>query len=173
MNTEKKASKKKIIQAVFLAAIVCIAGLVLYFQGYHDAIGEYPLSFKKTILPPDVSPVNQSFEQVMEFIKSDNTDKLEYKEGFNCVDFVFMVVRYAHWNGIIAEPIGITFEDSSKHMILMIPTNDRGTIFIEAMTDNQVEPKIGSMYMGKLVKELYGLGTVWVPLDEYRQKIGW
>jgi len=172
MNTEKKPNKKKLIPILLIVAI-CIMFLAGYFQGYHDAIGGYPSAFKQTILPPELDSVDQSFEQVTEFIKNDSTDKLEYKQGFNCVDYVFMVLRHANWNGIIAIPIMITFDDSSEHMIVMMPTNDKGTVLFETMTDKQVDPQIGNLYMGKRVTGLYGLATGWIPLNEYRQGVGW
>jgi len=170
---EQKVKRRKVAPLVMFMVMALVMLFSGYFWGFHDAIGEYPSPFKRTVLPPDLSPASQTFDQVVEFIRNDTTDKLEYEEGFNCVDFVFMVVRHAHWNSVVAEPIRVVFDDSSEHMLLMVPTSDRGTVFFETMTDKQVEPKVGRLYMRKMVTGLYGLANAWVPLDEYRRAIGW
>lgn len=119
------------------------------------------------ILPPELHPTEQTYEQVMAFINSDDTDTIEYKEGFNCVDSSIRLWLNARWQGISAYPMRINYEDSPiNHMVVIFPTADRGDIIIEPQEDLLIRPQIGKQYNGNMVNGLYILELSWFPIGE-------
>lgn len=118
------------------------------------------------ILPPELHPAEQTYEQVMSFIKSDDTDTIEYGEGFNCVDSSIRLWLNARWQGIAAYPMRINYEDYPiNHMVVIFPTADRGDIIIESQEDLQIRPQLGRRHNGNLVNGLYILELSWFPIE--------
>lgn len=162
--TRKQKVIKIIIYVLFgiiLAACVCIIC-------YHESTGLYPISFLNepaNFLPPKMDSQNQTYEQVIDFVRSDDTDKIQSGIGFNCVDATFRMWRNATWKGITAYPIVIQYYEPLGHMIIVFPTKDRGDIFIEPQNDWQVRPQVAQNYDGRKVRGLYVLDYDPIPLD--------
>lgn len=166
LTPAKRISRKWLVLIIF---IIVIAFIVLYVTDYHNRTGLLPISglnSPENILPPELHPTEQTYEQVMSFIKSDDTDTIEYGEGFNCVDSSFRLWLNARWQGIAAYPMRVNYEDSpTHHMVVIFPSADRGDVVIESQGDIQVRPRIGKFYNGKMVNGLYILKMSWIPIE--------
>jgi hypothetical protein len=165
VTPEKGPTRKQLIVFGVIAAI--LIGVVAWFSIYHDQTGRYPLDFlngSQSILPPQVSGENQSYEQVIDFVKSDDTNRIPYGFGFNCVDAAFRMWRNATWDGIVAVPIAIQYTDSSGHMVIGFPTNDKGDVFIEPQDDLQIRLRVGQNYNGQTVRGIYIVDYDFTPL---------
>lgn len=164
---KKRLTKKQLI--ILYVVFALILGLVVWFGYYYEQTGRYPLSFlnrPESILPPEMHSEEQAYEQVIDFIRSDDTDTIPYEFGFNCVDAAFRIWRNATWEGIIAYPIVIQYNDSSEHMVIAFPTNDRGDVFIEPQNDWQIKLRVGQNYNGRTVRGIYVLDYTPLPLGD-------
>ncbi|GAJ10551.1 unnamed protein product, partial [marine sediment metagenome] len=124
-----------------------------------------PFIQPQTILPP-AQVEDCTARDVQAFVKSDDTNLREYDVGFNCVEYALLLARNAHWKGIPARVISLRFEDDTPHMILAFLTGDKGWIFIEPRTDEQVYPNVGKIYGGKRITEMLVLRSQWIPFEE-------
>ena len=161
---QPKLTRKKWILFALCISLSCVC---IYFLSHKEATGLFPVSFlnkPQHILPPEPNTANQTFDKVVAFIKSDNTDTIPYGEGFNCVDSVFRVWRNAEWQGIKAVPIAIQYEESPGHMVIGFPTIDRGDVFFETENDQQIRLAAGQNYGGRNVRGFYYMDVTWVPL---------
>jgi len=101
----------------------------------------------------------------MSFIKTDDTNTIEYGEGFNCVDSSIRLWLNARWQGITAYPMRINYEDSAiHHMVVIFPTADRGDVIIEPQEDIRIRPQIGKLHNEKVINGLYILELSWFPI---------
>lgn len=115
----------------------------MWFFSYYGSTGLYPLSFfnkPEIVLPPEMHPEEQTYKQIMDFVQSDDTNTILYGDGFNCVDATFRIWRNAFWQGIMAYPIIIQYNESPGHMIIAFQTKDEGTVLIEPLNDLRVRP---------------------------------
>ena len=134
--------------------------------------GRYPIPFLNrpaNVLPPKMDSQGQTYEQIINFVRSDDTDKTQYGIGFNCFDATFKIWRNATWKGIRAYPIVIQYDESPGHMIIVFPTKDRGDVFIEPQNDLQVRPRVGQNYNDRKVRGFYVLDYAPLPLDNSPQ----
>ena len=156
--------RQQIALFVIFALLMCGA---MWFGTYYDRTGRYPLDFlnaPESVLPPEVNGHNQTYEQVIDFVKSDDTDEIAYGFGFNCVDAAFRMWRKATWDGIVAVPVAIQYTSPSGHMVIGFPTNDKGDIFIDPQSDLQIRLRVGHMYNGQTVRGIYALSYNFTPL---------
>jgi len=163
-----KESTKRGITILIALIIGAVGGTWI---GWYQATGEYPLYAQKQmqfILPPDSNTAEQTFEDVSAFIQEDITDGKEYKEGYNCVDFALEVARNAHWKGLGAEIVGLTFEgnENIEHALLMFYTTDKGWQFYDPQIDRLTNLEIGQIYGGKRIAQIELLRLSWIPLEQ-------
>jgi hypothetical protein len=154
ITPEKNLTKKQVI--IFWVSCVVLVGLAVWFAYYYNRA--------ESILPPEMHSENQTYEQVIDFIRSDDTDTIPYEFGFNCVDATFRIWRSATWQGITAYPIVIQYNDSPGHMVIAFPTNDRGDVFIEPQNDLQIKLRVGQNYDGREIRGIYILDYTPLPL---------
>jgi hypothetical protein len=147
---------RKLMAVLFILMLLFIAGLYYYSIHYQNK--------PQYILPPKSNTANQTFDQVISFIKGDNTDTIPYGEGFNCVDSVWRVKLNARWQGIVAFPVAIQYEEPPGHMVIVFPTTDRGDILIETQNDQQIRLKVGNDYDGRKIRGLYLLDLTPIPI---------
>jgi hypothetical protein len=143
---QPKESRKQTV-LLFILMLVLFAGFY-YFSTHYQNKPQY-------ILPPKINTENQTFAEVMSFIRSDNTDKIRYEEGFNCWDYTFRVLLNARWKGIASVPIAIQYEEPPGHMVIAFPTTDRGDVFIEPQNDQQIRLRVGQVYDGRKIRGFY------------------
>lgn len=93
---------------------------------------------------------NPTYEEMKTFIQIDNTDRNEYKEDFNCVQFSRYTKQNASTYGIMCHLVSIDFNCSwiynIKHMIVCFNTTDRGIVFIEPQHDEEANISVGKLY---------------------------
>lgn len=162
----KKLMKKQLLGFCLIAVLF---GIFIWFNIHYDITGLYPLSFLnrlESILPPEMHSEEQTYEQVIDFVQSDDTDKIPYGVGFNCVDATFRIWRNAVWQGITAYPIVIQYNESPEHMVIAFPTNDRGDVFIETQNDLQIRLRVGQNYNERKVRGIYVLDYTPLPLGD-------
>lgn len=99
-----------------------------------------------------------TYNELVDFILRDNTDKRTYSPGsFVCADFAETVHNNAEAQGIKAGWVTIDFvEDSRGHVCNVFNTTDRGLVFIDCTSsyppsggdwDSTVNLEIGSEYI--------------------------
>ena len=99
-----------------------------------------------------------TYEEMVDFIRKDRTDEREYIEGkYECRHFARDVCNNAEDEGIRCALVLVDFEEGS-HAIVGFNTVDKGFIYIEPQTDEEVEIEVGKKYMGLTVK---GVLIIW------------
>lgn len=103
---------------------------------------------------------NPTYAEMKEFIKEDKTDQNEYIWGkYVCWNFAIDLVDNATEKGIGAGYVILWFpkqETCSSHAIACFNTTDRGLIFIESITDEEVRIVVGKSYwQGVVGKNLW------------------
>jgi len=139
----KKINRRDGIVFIFLLFLVFV-GLFYYSQNK-----------PQHVLPPKFNADNQTYEAVLSFIKNDDTDSIPYGTGFNCVDSAFKVYLNSRWQGIISVPIVIQYTESPGHMVIGFPTSDKGDIFFETQTDQQISLGVGKFYNERMIRGFY------------------
>jgi len=152
---QPETSRKRMV--IFLVSIILLVVGFMLFNQFASNKPQY-------VLPPKYNTENQTFDKVVAFIKSDDTNTMPYGEGFNCVNFVFRVWGNAMWQGIMAVPIVIQYEEPPGHMVIGFPTTDRGDVFFETENDQQIKLKVGSNYGGRKIRGFYAMDTIFIPL---------
>ena len=152
-----------------LTLVALLLAALFWFGSHYETTGLLPLPFlnrAETILPAQMRPEDQTYGQVMDFIRSDDTDTIPYRDGFNCVDAALRIWRNAYWKGITAYLIVIQYDQPPGHMVIAFATNDRGTIIIEPQSDSRIRPRVGQDYGGRQVSGIYALDFDALPLDD-------
>ena len=99
-----------------------------------------------------------TYEEMVDFIRKDRTDEREYIEGkYECRHFARDVCNNAEDEGIRCALVLVDFEEGS-HAIVGFNTVDKGFVYIEPQTDEEVEIEVGKKYMGLTVK---GVLIIW------------
>jgi len=163
--------RKRLSRMIAVCLIFLLCGSAIgYVLCYHEFTGEYFPWLKPEALPmpPELTPSNQTSEQVIRFIKNESTDKLAFQEGFNCVDYALMVCRNAHWGNITAYAVILRYEEPPHHMLVVMPTIDKGSLFFEPQSDRQVDPRVGKLYAGRKVIGIYVMvpEATFIPVDD-------
>ncbi len=156
LNQLQPETSRKQMVIFFILMLLLFAGSY-YYSTYYQNKPQY-------VLPPEYNTDNQTFDNVMSFIKSDNTDAIPYGEGFNCVDSVYRVWLNARWQGVFALLIVIQYEDPPGHMVIVFPTTDRGDVFIETQNDQQIRLVVGKNYNGRKIRGFYYIDDNLIPL---------
>lgn len=156
-------------QFIALYVFLTLGVIAIWFFSYYGSTGLYPFSFfnrPEIVLPPEMHPEEQTYEQVIDFIQSDDTDTIPYGVGFNCVDASFRIWRNAYWEGITAYLFTIQYAELPGHMVIVFPTNDKGDVIIEPLSDLPIRPRVGQNYNGREVKGIYVFSCDPLPLDD-------
>jgi hypothetical protein len=173
LKNKQPVSKRQWIAFWVFIGVVLIFG---YVSIYQQTTGLYPITIlnkPEAILPPQVDYKDQTYEKVIAFMKSDDTDSIPYSKGFNCVDSVFRIFLNARWQGITAVPIAIQYDEPPGHMVIGFPTIDKGDVFFETQNDMQIRPRVGDFYNGRKIRGFYYLDLFPKPLEnspEYDSK---
>ena len=145
---------------------VLMSGFLGGLVGYSYATGgEMPFQPTQVIALPTQSE-NYTSEDVEVFMEADNTELNKYDTGFNCVEYALLLARNAHWQGLPAQVISLTYKEGVGHMILAFATEDKGWLFIEPGTGKKIYPKIGQIYGSRRITEMMILQTRWIPFEE-------
>lgn len=110
-----------------------------------------------------------TYKELIEFIKSDRTDEIEYDyNNFVCADFAQTVHNNAEKAGIKAAWVSIEFEDREYgHACNAFNTTDKGMVFVDCTGpdpykpgnwDSVVKIEIGKEYRPR---ELFNAGSIY------------
>jgi hypothetical protein len=92
-----------------------------------------------------------TYQEVRTFIAADNTDAKTYvNDTYVCEDFAFDVKTHAMQQKIRCAYVSIRFPDSA-HAIVAFNTTDRGIIYIEPQSDEEVNLQVGKHYWTQCV----------------------
>jgi hypothetical protein len=92
-----------------------------------------------------------TYDQMVKFLETDKTDQNTYNiKTYNCQNFCADVITNAAKQGVRVAYVSIDFKDSG-HSIIAFNTLDRGLIYIEPQTDEEVDLTAGK-YFYQLVK---------------------
>jgi hypothetical protein len=166
----KKTKKDWVFWGVFILFMLSATYLFIY----HQVKGIYPISFlnkQESILPPGFNSETQTFDNVLSFVRSDDTNTIPYREEFNCENSVLRVWQNAKWHGLISYPVAILYDKPPGHMVILFPTIDQGDVFFETQNDSQIKLKVGEYYNGGKIKGLYVMHITWIPLQNSPQLI--
>lgn len=87
-----------------------------------------------------------SYAQMQSFLAADQTDKRTYDvNNYNCVNFSADVKANAAKQKIRCAVVYVDFP-STSHDFVAFNTTDRGLIYIEPQSDDQVVPQVGKRY---------------------------
>ena len=152
--------KKRLIQKIVIgSAIICLVVSTLSFvAGYHTGFAsghseghtagyENGYSYGITIgRSHGFNRWNPTYAEMLDFIRRDKTDENTYVEDvYTCFEFTADVSRNADAENIRSAFVYILFRGEA-HSIVAFDTIDRGLIFIEPQTDEQMYLEVGRPY---------------------------
>lgn len=110
-----------------------------YKEGYDDG---YVQGFKAT----GYNIKDPTYEEAVDFIRSDKTDKKRYVEGnYTCLNFSADFKNNAFEAGYRCGFVYVEFEEGA-HGIVCFNTTDKGLIFVEPQDDDIVKLVVGGYY---------------------------
>jgi len=86
---------------------------------------------------------NPTYIEVMEFIAEDDTDT---SKAGNCIDYSVCLIKNARSKHMAAHPVILNFYERGCHMLTSFETSDKGLVFIEPQTDEEVDVHVGGKY---------------------------
>ncbi len=102
--------------------------------------------------------LNPSYEELLNFIQEDDTDKLPYIEEnykFVCVDFADTFVKRFREKGFYSCKTTLYFEKVA-HSIVAVNTSDYGIVYVEPQEDKVIfDLKVGDNYCQKVGLNCY------------------
>ena len=104
-----------------------------YLKGVEDGAGR-----GYTIRDP-------TFQEALNFIRMDKTDRNKYSENYTCINFAADVKNNAFKAGYKCGLVYIRFPETA-HTIVAFNTTDEGIVFIEPQFDDIVILEIGKSY---------------------------
>jgi hypothetical protein len=82
---------------------------------------------------------NPTYQEVIDFIKSDQTDKIEYNSSsFVCGDYAELVHNNAERAGIKCGWVSLSLSDGTGHACNSFNTTDKGLIWIDCTSSDHV-----------------------------------
>lgn len=157
---------KRLTSAIIVMLLLVGNG---FLWGFWTATGDSPLVLLlqqgESYAPPDEQSIELT--ELTDMLIEDDTSEQEYREGYNCIDYAWEVMRALQWQGVDSSIIALTYEDGSRHAILVVPTGDKGWQFIDPQSDEVVNPKIGSYYNGKKIVGIKVMTIDWIDILEF------
>ncbi len=93
-----------------------------------------------------------TYEMMAAFLENDPTSDREYHiEDYNCTDFSADVKASAAMLGMRCAYVNIYFPNGSGHAIVAFDTTDRGLVFIEPQTNEEVNLRAGRSYNASII----------------------
>lgn len=162
-----RINRSKLWSALAVLIIMVTAGGLGYFGGYYAATGIFPqlFSVSESIAPP--SELTTVTASEVEDTLAPLRDK-DYGEGYNCVDYAWEAMRLLRWQGQASVIVKLDLDPDPDHAILLVPTEDKGWVFIEPQTASEVFPTVGGHYqIYQTIKAIDVMVLEWIPYDAY------
>jgi len=97
---------------------------------------------------------NPTFQELRDFILRDPASRTHFVlNQYECRHFATEVDNNAEAEGLRCGFVLLCF-DRGQHAVVAFDTTDRGLVYIEPQTDATIEPKVGSKYQGRKIKEI-------------------
>lgn len=93
---------------------------------------------------------NPTYQEALEFVRSDQTDRNEYNQTYTCFNFASDFVNNALKEGYRCAYVVIEFP-GAEHAIVAFNTVDKGLVFIEPQNDEPITLTVGQPYLGRTV----------------------
>ena len=137
-----------------------------FTAGFYYGTGTVPTLYSSdAVMVPQIA-VETTAQEVSDTV-APMRDK-EYGEGYNCVDFAWEAMRLLQWQGIRAAIVRIALDPGPDHAVLLVPTEDRGWIFVEPQTGQEVKLRVGGKWAGlQTITGLYVMHMEWKSLADY------
>ncbi|GAG55625.1 unnamed protein product [marine sediment metagenome] len=87
-----------------------------------------------------------TYYAVKRFLRTDRTDSKKYTSNFVCFDFAIAVKKNAFERGIRCYYVRLVFTEPPGHAIVAFNTTDRGLVFFESQSDEEMDVDIGVRY---------------------------
>jgi len=142
-----------------------------FSAGFYYGTGTMPTLYSsESAMVPQIA-VETTAQEVTDTV-APMRDK-EYGEGYNCVDFAWEAMRLLQWQGIRATIVRIVLDPGPDHALLLVPTEDRGWIFVEPQTGEEVKLRVGGKWAGlQTITGVYVMHVEWRPLADYEADQG-
>lgn len=109
-------------------------------------LADCQLSYQGLLSGHGYNITDPTYRQMTNFIKSDRTDKHPYIEGeYVCENFAVDVCNNAEARGIRCAYVSIHYPEGG-HAIVAFNTTDRGLVYIEPQTDDEMNIATGKHY---------------------------
>lgn len=114
-----------------------------------------------------------TYQEMKNFLIYDLTDLNEFSEGvffslfsyYDCSNFAKDVKVNAIKKGIRCACVSVRFKErGSGHVVIAFNTIDKGVIFIEPQTDEEIKIAVGVEHFGKTISSYY---IYWPKLNEF------
>jgi len=166
MNT-RAIRARKALQVVLV--LFCV-GWLGYIVGFSSAVGGLSFGTGSESIAPPADITKATLAEVTDTIES--VAQMEYREGFNCLDFAWEGMRQLHWAGQLATVARLDLEPGPDHAVLLIPTTDKGWVLIEPQTGKRIYPTAGGKYIDfTSIEGVYVMRLEWTPIDIYELSI--
>lgn len=165
MVRNRKLLIKRIIISVVMAVLLLGNG---FSWGFWTATGESPMGMLRqaeSYTPSDIQSVD--LVELTNILAEDDTSEEVYREGYNCIDYAWEVMRALSWERISSGIIKLTYKDGTSHAILIVPTEDKGWQFIDPQSDAIVNPQVDGYYNGKRIVTVEVMVINWVNIVEF------
>jgi hypothetical protein len=98
-----------------------------------------------------------TYQQIVEFLDRDDTDKIKYSDDFNCDDFTILLRDNAIKDGIKCGWVDLVLADKGKltsygHALNVFDTLDKGLVYVDAQVDGIFD---SIPYINQSMTELY------------------
>lgn len=131
-------------QVLFLCIIIAWAITV-------GAVAAHVLDFYSILEPKkDYNIRDPTYQEALQFICSDQTDKNQYNESYTCINFADDLLNNALNEGYRCGYVTIEFPDA-RHAIVCLNTTDNGLIFLEPQNDEIITLTTEQQYLGSMI----------------------
>jgi hypothetical protein len=170
-NGENKMNKKIAILSIIIIANIAFWGLIYtrniqetktssYDNGYniglivgnHTGYSDGYLQGTKDGAGSGYNIRDPTYQEMLSFIASDQTNTHEYSGSYDCYDFTNELCNNAFNNGYRAGFVYIEFLYDA-HALVCFRTVDKGLVFIEPQSDDIMNVVIGEHYWNRAVYE--------------------
>ena len=131
--------EKGVTERVSFLSMIIVSAIIT------GAIAAHIINLKK-----DCNLRDPTYEEALQFIRSDQTDKSQYSQSYTCINFANDFRNNALNEGYRCGYVAIEFGETS-HAIVCFNTSDNGLIFIEPQTDEIVTLATEQSYLGEMI----------------------
>jgi len=131
-------------EVLFLCIV--IAGSIIV-----GAVAAHAIDFYSSVEPKkDYNIRDPTYEEALQLICSDQTDKNQYNESYTCINFADDFINNALNEGYRCGYVTIEFPEA-RHAIVCFNTSDNGLIFLEPQNDEIITLTTEQQYLGRMI----------------------